>query len=157
MNASRPRLRSTRVAERTRWRPIAESLRAMLASGGLRPGELVPSTRELAARHEVHRQTIMVALDSLCAEGLLEAEPRRGYRVAAAEPALRTRPRPPLAEPFHFRIRLAPAVTQPALDRVTPEQVFVRRYQKDHAGAPPAALMQAFAELLDQVEHEGTA
>jgi GntR family transcriptional regulator/MocR family aminotransferase len=116
MNATRPR--AARAAERTRWRPVAEALRVMLASGGLRPGELVPSTRELAARHGVHRQTIMVALDSLCAEGLLEAEPRRGYRVAASEPALRARPRP-RAEPFQFRIRLAPATAPPALDRVT--------------------------------------
>jgi GntR family transcriptional regulator / MocR family aminotransferase len=48
----------------------------------------LPSTRELASTFGVHRQTIMVALDALCAEGLLRAEPRRGYRVAAPEPGL---------------------------------------------------------------------
>ena len=43
----------------------------------------------------------------------------------------------------------------PALDRVTPEQVFVQRYRKDHAGVVPPELLAAFTELLDQVGDEG--
>lgn len=43
----------------------------------------------------------------------------------------------------------------PALDRVTPEQVFAQRYRKDHAGEVPAELSAAFGELLDQVGDEG--
>jgi exonuclease SbcD len=39
----------------------------------------------------------------------------------------------------------------------TPEQVFVRRYHKDHQGDVPPPLLAAFRELLDSVQHEGTA
>src|SRR3954466_8181079 len=89
---------------RTRWRPVAEALRAALVNGSRGPGELLPSTRDLAASFGVHRQTIMVALDALCAEGLLAAEPRRGYRVAAPEPTIALpRQRRPAAG-YHFRL-----------------------------------------------------
>jgi len=36
----------------------------------------------------------------------------------------------------------------------TPEQVFLRRYQKDHREPPAPALLQAFRELLEQVQHD---
>ncbi|MEY4550623.1 MAG: hypothetical protein RL685_6818, partial [Pseudomonadota bacterium] len=97
----------TQRGRRTRWAAVAESLRRTLASGSRQAGELLPSTRDLALRFRVHRQTIMVALDALCAEGLLEAEPRRGFRVAAPEagvplPGGKLRP-----QAFHFRVASA--------------------------------------------------
>jgi len=49
---------------------------------------------------------------------------------------------------------LAGAEPGPALARLSPEQVFVRRYQKDHDGAPTPELLAAFRELHEQVEHE---
>lgn len=39
------------------------------------------------------------------------------------------------------------------LASLSPEQVFVRRYARDHQGNPPAPLLGAFRELLEQVEH----
>ena len=39
----------------------------------------------------------------------------------------------------------------------TPEQVFLRRYHRDHSEAPPPELLRAFRELLEQVQHEGPA
>jgi DNA repair protein SbcD/Mre11 len=43
------------------------------------------------------------------------------------------------------------------LASLAPEEVFVRRYRRDHEGAVPAPLLAAFRQLLDQVQHEGTA
>jgi len=40
------------------------------------------------------------------------------------------------------------------LDTLSPEQVFVRRYRRDHPGDPPPALLAAFRELLDVAQHE---
>ncbi|MCC7397876.1 MAG: exonuclease SbcCD subunit D C-terminal domain-containing protein [Planctomycetes bacterium] len=41
------------------------------------------------------------------------------------------------------------------LTSLTPEQLFVRRYAKDHAGPVPETLLDTFRTLLDEVEHGG--
>jgi exonuclease SbcD len=41
------------------------------------------------------------------------------------------------------------------LQSLTPEQVFVRRYHRDHPGDVPEPLLAAFRELLDGAQHEG--
>lgn len=43
------------------------------------------------------------------------------------------------------------------LDSLSPEQVFVRRYRRDHEGEPSATLLAAFRELLETAQHEGPA
>ena len=43
------------------------------------------------------------------------------------------------------------------LTQLSPEQVFCRRYARDHEGALPEPLLTAFRELLDVVEHGGEA
>ncbi len=60
---------------------LAAALRTSLREGQLGPGELLPSTRRLAGLVGAHRHTVLGALDELVAEGLVEAEPGRGYRV----------------------------------------------------------------------------
>ena len=69
------------------YKRIAEALRGALRAGRLRRGELLPSTRELGSQVHVHRHTVTRALEELVAEGWIEAEPGRGYRVVAP-PAL---------------------------------------------------------------------
>jgi GntR family transcriptional regulator / MocR family aminotransferase len=115
----RSRVVVSRSGRRTRWAPVAEALRRALASGSRAAGELLPSTRELASTFGVHRQTIMVALDALCAEGLLRAEPRRGYRVAAPEPGLPPpRPAKSRAAGYTFRIVREPGPIPAAIGAV---------------------------------------
>jgi exonuclease SbcD len=43
----------------------------------------------------------------------------------------------------------------PELGSLLPEQVFMRRYHRDHAGPVPEPLLAAFLELLDAVQHGG--
>lgn len=66
---------------------LAQAIRAALSQGQLAPGELLPSTRGLAQRFQLHRHTVMNALDELVAEGWLSSEPGRGYRAAAVPPS----------------------------------------------------------------------
>ena len=49
---------------------------------------------------------------------------------------------------------LADTVLVERLRDIQPEEVFVRRYQRDHEGDPPSALMASFHELLNQVMQE---
>jgi exonuclease SbcD len=52
---------------------------------------------------------------------------------------------------------LADAAVGETLARLSPEEVFLRRYARDHRGPVPAALLAAFRELHEQVEHEAGA
>ena len=66
---------------------IADAIRAAIRTGQLKPGEKLPSTRRLAEELQVHRHTLMNALNELVAEGWLEARQRQGYLVSEQLPA----------------------------------------------------------------------
>lgn len=64
-------------------RQIAQRLREAIASGELKPGERLPSTRTLAASLGLSRGTLAEAFDQLSAEGYLDARVGAGTRVAS--------------------------------------------------------------------------
>ena len=51
---------------------------------------------------------------------------------------------------------LADAVPMEHLRDIQPEEVFVRRYRRDHKDDPPPELLVSFHELLDQVMQEAS-
>ena len=57
-------------------------LRDAIQTGALRPGEAVPSSRELASNLRVSRNTVIAAYDRLVGEGYLEPRPRSGLFVS---------------------------------------------------------------------------
>lgn len=63
------------------YRQIYDELRAAILSGRIRPGEVVPSTRELALSLSVSRTTAKLAYDLLLSEGYLEGRVGSGTRV----------------------------------------------------------------------------
>jgi len=65
---------------------IVTEIRRRIAAGDLRPGDRVPSTRQLTRDFGVAMATATKALSSLQREGLVRGEPGRGTRVASAEP-----------------------------------------------------------------------
>lgn len=65
---------------------IVSDLRRRIASGGLRPGERVPSTRQIAAEWGVALATAARALATLAQDGDVRAVPRVGTVVAEATP-----------------------------------------------------------------------
>jgi DNA-binding transcriptional MocR family regulator len=64
------------------YRQVAEYLRNLIDSGGLRAGDRLPPTRELAAQIGLNRTTISAAYASLEAEGLIKGEVGRGSFVS---------------------------------------------------------------------------
>ena len=62
---------------------IYEQVRDAVASGRLRPGDRLPSSRRLAAEHDVSRHTVTTVYGRLVAEGYLEGAAGGGTRVAA--------------------------------------------------------------------------
>lgn len=69
------------------FRQIMDQIRALAASGRLKPGELVPSVRQMAVDLEVNMMTVSKAYSRLEAEGLLERDRGTGMRIRAMAPA----------------------------------------------------------------------
>jgi DNA-binding FadR family transcriptional regulator len=80
-------------SDRTTFRPlqryeqIAERLAADIRAGVLRPGERLPSERDLARTLEVSRASVREAIASLQVEGVVETRKGAGTFVAAVPPA----------------------------------------------------------------------
>lgn len=68
------------------YRQLADSLAAAIASGSLAAGDRLPSVRELSARERVSIATALQTYRHLEERCLVEARPRSGYYVSAAEP-----------------------------------------------------------------------
>lgn len=71
----------------TRWERLAEHIRRQIRNGVLRPGELIPSYRELGEIHQVSYGTVRQALAVLRVEGWIEGEPGVGVRVREDHPS----------------------------------------------------------------------
>ncbi|KAF1690845.1 GntR family transcriptional regulator [Pseudoxanthomonas taiwanensis] len=65
------------------YRQIADQVRRMASAGQLRPGEVLPSVREVAAVHAINPMTVSRAYSQLEAEGVLERLRGKGMAVAA--------------------------------------------------------------------------
>ncbi len=68
---------------RPKQRQIADDLLSLVADRVIKPGERVPSTRELMGRYEVSSQTVQSALNILQDAGVTQVVPGRGTFVRA--------------------------------------------------------------------------
>ncbi|HUS04841.1 MAG TPA: PLP-dependent aminotransferase family protein [Bryobacteraceae bacterium] len=75
---------------------IKESVRALIVQGTVRPGDRLPSTRQLSGKLGINRMTVEAAFSRLEAEGLISSHVGRGTFVnggpARADPKLRSEP-----------------------------------------------------------------
>ena len=72
------------------FRQIMDQVRAQVASGRLKPGELVPSVRQMAIDLAVNMMTVSKAYSRLEADGVLERDRGTGMRVRAVAPTSAT-------------------------------------------------------------------
>ena len=70
------------------WSQIEEAIRYLVASGALRPGEAVPSVRDLAREQKINPNTVAKAYQRLVDGGILETRRGEGTFVAERPPAL---------------------------------------------------------------------
>lgn len=98
---------------------IYRQLRRAILKGHLRPGEVLPPTRELARRLSVARTTVMVAYDRLSGEGFVASRVGFGTFVTeqAVPPRREARRHPPdgalQARPVWNSIPLSTAFARP--------------------------------------------
>ncbi len=62
---------------------LKELLREKIAAGEWKPGDMLPSEREMSEQYHISRMTVRQALSELAYEGLLRREQGRGTFVAA--------------------------------------------------------------------------
>ena len=64
------------------YRQVMDQVRALVAGGKLKPGDVLPGTRQMAVELQVNMMTVSKAYARLEAEGLLEHTRGSGMKVA---------------------------------------------------------------------------
>ncbi len=131
-----PSLRAFERRDGHLGRQIAQRLRDAVASGELKPGERLPSTRTLAASLGVARGLVVEAFDQLRAEGYFDARVGAGTRVAS------TLSDEPLVTPLESSLHLISyeMVLPPAAERLAAfARAVASQPQVPFAVAVPAA------------------
>jgi DNA-binding GntR family transcriptional regulator len=81
MPCERGRPLEARSEREARYQQVADRLRGAIQSGELRPGEALPTEKQLAERYSVSRPTIRAALSLLRTEGLIDSRQGSGAYV----------------------------------------------------------------------------
>ena len=76
-----------------KYEQVADEMAQLIRSGTFRPGERIPSIRQMSRRKQVSVSTVMQAYCALEARGLIETRPRSGVFVRTALPRLMPEPR----------------------------------------------------------------
>jgi DNA-binding FadR family transcriptional regulator len=127
----------------TRTDQVVDSLRGMILSGTLHPGDRLPAEKELAASLDVSRGSLREGVRALTAMGVLDVKQGDGTFISSLEPEL-------LLGPLSFLLDLHG-------DHRADEFLVVRRLLEAEAAAScarrgqPAALLDA-EDLLEQAE-----
>ncbi len=112
------------------YRQILEQVRRQVASGQLKPGDELPSVREVAVMHAVNAMTISKAYSLLQAEGLLEHNRGKPMTVAALSRAQATVTRR-LAQIEPLVSQVALAAKQLQLSQADVTKLLRRKWEQD--------------------------
>jgi GntR family transcriptional regulator / MocR family aminotransferase len=82
-----PSLQNSTLSALPRYKQLYEALRQQILDGQLPPGMRLPSSRRLAEQLNLSRNTILAALEQLCAEGYAIAKAASGVYVLPTLPA----------------------------------------------------------------------
>jgi GntR family transcriptional regulator len=83
-----PRIRIDPTLATPIWSQIEEGVRYLVASGALRPGDALPSVRDLAREQRINPNTVAKAYQRLAEAGFLETRRGEGTFVAERPPAM---------------------------------------------------------------------
>jgi GntR family transcriptional regulator, transcriptional repressor for pyruvate dehydrogenase complex len=93
--------RDDRLTRRSVATQAADGIRAMIIDGRLRPGDVLPSERQLAVELRISRPTVRQAISSLTAMNILEVRPGGGTFVTDLTPRS-------LSAPLRFLLQVDP-------------------------------------------------
>jgi len=129
---------------------IARQIAGDIQRRVLRSGQRLPSSRELAAALGVHRNTALLALAELSAQGWVEARPRSGTFVAESFPTTRARRfARPAVQPSVALDLPAPPPGDPLLV-IPPDVLPLVGGTPDHRLVPTVELSRAYRRALSK-------
>lgn len=73
------------ISNKPLYLQLADTFRSYILLGVYKPGEALPSVREVAISYGANPATVVRAYDALIEEGLLSSVPKRGYYVKGKE------------------------------------------------------------------------
>jgi GntR family transcriptional regulator/MocR family aminotransferase len=130
------------------YQQVAQAMVQHIRNGVLKPGAMLPGTRELAGILNLHRKTIIAAYDELAAQGWIEAVPRKGFNISSNLPEVRAQRwntayafEKKMAAPFYplaktgFQLLALPVPSPLIIDdghpdsRLAPMDLLVREYR----------------------------
>jgi len=85
------------------WRQIVSQLRTLAIEGVLRPGDALPTVRQLALNLGIHFNTVAEAYRALAQDGFLEIVHGHGARVVDRAAAVHAGPE--VADDFRMKLR----------------------------------------------------
>lgn len=149
----RPLLKLDGAQPQASYRKIVEGLVTAIVEGRLRPGTLLPGTREMAQLLDVNRKTVILAYEEAVTKGWLESVQRRGTFVSTrlAAGTLAAHSTPPS---FALALHEAPAVPYfTNSEQVTalqhrPGALFFDNGACDHRLLPQAVLHRYYRKAL---------
>ncbi len=120
-----------RAIKKTRvYEDIVAQVKELIADGKLRPGDQLPSERELSEMFQVSRASVREAIRALESRGFIEIRQGEGTYIATTVETLLAsvasalqHQRDPLLQVFEARKILEPAIAALAADRATAEEV----------------------------------
>lgn len=133
---------------------IANNMVNLIRSGILKPGVMLPGSREMAATLEVHRKTIVAAYEELYVQDWIETIPRKGVMVSKQLPDIKPRSFKPgktsdgysNEATFSFK-KIAAATTIPV--NTQPYKLMINDGFPDARIAPVGLLMKEYRNLLE--------
>lgn len=149
----RPLLKLDGAQPQASYRKIVEGLVTAIVEGRLRPGTLLPGSREMAQLLDVNRKTVVLAYEEAVTKGWLESVQRRGTFVSTrlAAGTLAAHSTPPS---FALALHEAPAVPYfTNSEQVTalqhrPGALFFDNGACDHRLLPQAVLHRYYRKAL---------
>jgi len=92
-----PKPAKTRIRDEFRYEQVANQIKHLIEKGTYRPGERVPSVRQMSRQQGVSISSVLQAYLQLESRGVIEARPQSGHYVC--QPAARHLPEPEASTP----------------------------------------------------------
>ncbi|HEY8477993.1 MAG TPA: FadR/GntR family transcriptional regulator [Chloroflexota bacterium] len=151
-----------RAVRKTRlYEEVMAQLAELIRQGQLKPGDRLPSERELSERMQVSRTVVREALRALELRGLVVSRPGAGTFIVdgTAEALVRALTHLALEDIFELRMLLEPSIAALAAQRATPEDiqrlesVLQQQEQQVREGRSGAEADATFHSLLAEATH----
>lgn len=140
-----------RNAEKPIFRQISEQTMELIRNGVLKPGTKIPGSRVLAEHWQIHRKTVIAALEELLIQGWLESKPGVGTFVSNAiqDAPLHALPRVKKTREAAHSQFITPAILNRELALVT-QELHLDDGLPDPRLAPLTELARAYKTALTQ-------